>query len=130
VSTPYDDNGHGTHVAGTLVGTSQATINAGASVRYGGLVQRSNLVAVKVLGQDGSGLVSTIISALDWCVSNRSHYQLRVINLSLGHVPAESYTTDPLCQACESVVRAGLVVCVAAGNWGRIPMGTPSTAAS
>lgn len=118
-STPYDDNGHGTHVAGILAGTSQATINAGSPLRYQGLVQRCNLVVVKVLGQDGSGLVSTIISALEWCQNNRNPYKLRVINLSLGHVPAESYTTDPLCQACESAVRAGLVVCVAAGNWGK-----------
>lgn len=118
-SNPYDDNGHGTHVAGVLSGTSQATISAGSALRFQGLLPRSNLVAVKVLGQDGSGLVSTIISALEWCQNNRNPYKLRVINLSLGHVPAESYTTDPLCQACESAVRSGLVVCVAAGNWGK-----------
>jgi serine protease AprX len=122
--SPYDDNGHGTHVAGVVAGTGQATVDAASSVRYQGLAPRASLVAVKVLGQDGSGSVSTIISGVQWCVSNRGAYNLRVLNLSLGYIPGEGYTTDPLCQAVEAAVQAGIVVCAAAGNFGKDPNGS------
>src|SRR5207247_1759165 len=50
---------------------------------------------------------------------NRQAYNIRVINLSLGHPAGESYTTDPLCQAVEQAWNAGIVVVCAAGNGGR-----------
>ena len=49
----------------------------------------------------GQGTVSDVISGVQWCITNRSKYSIRVINLSLGHPVGESYTTDPLCQAVE-----------------------------
>ena len=58
-------------------------------------------------------------SAIGWAVKNRARYNLRVINLSLGHPVFESYRDDPLCQAVERAVNAGMVVVAAAGNLGR-----------
>src|SRR5213076_2081231 len=46
-------------------------------------------------------------------------YNLRVINLSLGHRPAESYETDPLCRAVERAWKAGIFIAAAVGNNGR-----------
>src|SRR5207244_4104168 len=52
-------------------------------------------------------------------VNNRAKYNVRVLNFSLGHLPAESYKTDPLCQALEAAWKSGIVVVCAAGNAGR-----------
>ncbi|MFN3651747.1 MAG: S8 family peptidase [Armatimonadota bacterium] len=113
-TAPYDDNGHGTHVAGALLGSGAAS---NQSIR--GIAPDADLVAVKVLGQNGSGYTSTVIAGLDWCVTNRAAYNLRVVNLSLGQRPGESTTTDPLCAAVRRAVSAGLVVVCSAGNKGK-----------
>src|SRR5205823_5252948 len=81
-----------------------------------GAAPDADLVAVKVLGKDGSGAVSTVIAGLDWCVQNKTLYNIRVLNLSLGLYPKESFRTDPLCLAVRRAVQAGLVVCCSAGN--------------
>src|SRR5207248_2424296 len=78
--------------------------------RFNGVAWNAGLVSVKVLDQQGSGSVSTVISGIDWCVQNEYSVGIRVINLSLGHNPAESTTTDPLCAAVRRAVQAGIVV--------------------
>ncbi|HTE19104.1 MAG TPA: S8 family serine peptidase, partial [Armatimonadota bacterium] len=113
-NSPYDDNGHGTHVAGIVMGSGIKSAH-----QYRGVAPKADLVAVKVLGQDGSGSVSTVINGIEWCIQNQSRLALRVLNLSLGHQPGESVATDPLCLAVRRAVRAGLVVVVAAGNQGK-----------
>jgi len=60
-----------------------------------------------------------VVNGINWCVQNKAAYNIRVLNLSMGHLPREGYRTDPLCQAVESAVRAGIVVCVSAGNNGK-----------
>jgi serine protease AprX len=117
-SSPYDDNGHGTHVAGIVLGSGKASNGL-----FSGVAPAAELVAVKVLDQNGAGTVSTVINGLNWCVQNASAYNIRVINLSLGHDPAESYKTDPLCAAVRSAVKAGIVVVCAAGNKGKNSLG-------
>ena len=52
--------------------------------------------------------------------NNQKQYDIRVVNLSLGHPVGESYTTDPICQAVEARYKAGIVVVCAAGNDGRV----------
>src|SRR5207247_191518 len=54
-------------------------------------------------------------------------YNIRVANLSLGYPPGESYTTDPLCQACEQAWNAGILVVCAAGNRGRVVASNPTS---
>src|SRR5207247_7852226 len=78
-----------------------------------------NLVNLRVLDQNGAGQESDVISAIERAISLKSVYNIRVINLSLGRPVFESYTLDPLCQAVEAAWRAGIVVAVAAGNFGR-----------
>ena len=61
-----------------------------------------------------------MIAAIQEAITLKSTYNIRVINLSLGRGIFESYTQDPLCQAVESAWKAGIVVVVAAGNYGRL----------
>lgn len=61
----------------------------------------AHLLNLKVLGADGSGQASDVIEAIDWAIENRQRYAIRVLNLSLGAAPTQSYRDDPLCQAVE-----------------------------
>ena len=122
-----DDNGHGTHVAGIVAGDGSASIAGNYSVRFCGVAPGANLIGVKVLDSTGAGFVSNVIAGIDWCIANKTTYNIRVINLSLGHPVAESYTTDPLCQAVERAWNAGIVVVAAAGNRGRSDPNDPNS---
>ena len=59
-----------------------------------------------------------VIAAIDWSIGHRAQYQLRIINLSLGHTVFGSYREDPLSQAVQRAVGAGMVLVAAAGNFG------------
>jgi serine protease AprX len=117
-TTPYDDNGHGTHVAGIVAGNGYDTAGARA-----GIAPAAHLVSLKVLDSHGGGCISDVIAALDWVVQYKSIYNLRVVNLSVGARVTESYNTDPLTLAAKRVVDAGVVVVTAAGNLGKNPSG-------
>ncbi len=77
-----DDYGHGTHIAGTI---------AGNDASYAGLAPDSHIVSLRVLGADGSGDTSDVISAIDFAIENRVRFGIRIINLSLGRPVFESY---------------------------------------
>lgn len=112
-TTPYDDNGHGTHVSGIIAGNGAASRG-----KYAGMAPEAKLVGVKVLDREGSGNTSDIISALEWCIENQKTYNIRAINMSLGGAAQESYRADPLCRAVSAAWNSGMVVCIAAGNDG------------
>jgi serine protease AprX len=116
---PYDDNGHGTHVAGIVAGDGTAAREGRYNARLDWTASGASLVGVKVLDGQGSGSASTVIAGINWCIDHRRQYNIRVLNLSLGHPVAESFRTDPLCLACERAWQAGIVVVCAAGNMGR-----------
>ncbi|MBC8139808.1 MAG: S8 family peptidase [Armatimonadetes bacterium] len=117
-TAPYDDYGHGSHVAGLIGGSGAAGLLTGAGQNYRGIAPAAHFVGLKVLDANGVGRVSDVIAALDWCIANKTLYNLRVVNLSLSTVVISSAETDPLCQAAERAVDAGLVVVAAAGNVG------------
>jgi serine protease AprX len=111
-----DRYGHGTHVAAIIAG------QAGKSAEtrdYRGIAPGAYLLNLRVLGDDGSGVVSDVIEAIDWTIEHRREYNVRVINLSLGAPVLQPYRDDPLCEAVERAVRAGIVVVAAAGNYGQ-----------
>jgi serine protease AprX len=113
-TVPYDDNGHGTHVAGIIAGNG-----SNSNSFFKGVAPAAELVCVKVLDSSGAGAASNVIAGIDWCIANKSALNLRAMNLSLGHDPAESFNTDPLCAAVRRAVRAGIVVVCSAGNKGK-----------
>jgi serine protease AprX len=111
---PYDDNGHGTHVAGIIAGNGYDS--------YGekrGIAPDSNIISLKVLDQNGQGTISNIIAALGWVATNAQTYNIRVVNMSVGAAIRESYWTDPLTQAVKKITDKGITVVTAAGNMGK-----------
>src|SRR5262249_2857073 len=118
-----DGYGHGTHTAGIAAGTGQSSeddAKANSSLQtYGGVATGANLISVRVLNSSGTGSVSNVIAGINWAIQNKNTYNIRVMNLSLGTGITQSYKTDPLCVAAAKAVDAGIVVVVAAGNWGK-----------
>jgi serine protease AprX len=117
-STAYDDDGHGTHVAGIVAGNGFDSSGARAGIAPG-----AHLVVLKVLDASGRGRISDVIAALGHVVSNRAAFNIRVVNLSIATGVYESYDDDPLTLAARQAVGAGIVVVAAAGNYGRGPDG-------
>ncbi len=115
VDDPY---GHGTHVATAAAGNG--TLYSGS---YTGIAPNSNLINLRVLNSLGIGKTSGVLAALDWVMSNRSTYNIRVVNMSIGTAAVSSYQNDPLCQAVRDLVDAGVVVVAAAGNTGKDAFG-------
>lgn len=111
----YDLYGHGTHVAGIIGGNGY--LSGG---QYEGVAPGVNLIDLRALDANGAGTDSTVIAAIQAAVSLQNTYNIRVINLSLGRGIGVSYTQDPLCQAVEAAWKSGIVVVVAAGNYGRL----------
>ena len=117
---PDDLCGHGTHVAGIIAGNGADSTGSQYTKTFYGVARSANIISLRVLDNQGQGDASTVIAAIQYAVTNKTKYNIRVINLSLGHPVGESYTTDPLCQAAETAWKAGIVVVCAAGNEGRL----------
>jgi serine protease AprX len=109
----YDRYGHGTHMAGIIAGDGTSS-----NGQWVGVAPDANLVSVKVAGADGSTDVSVVIAGLQWIVSHRAQYQIRILNLSYGTDSRQPYLVDPLDYAIEQVWASGIFVAVAAGNRG------------
>ncbi len=110
---PYDDDGHGTHVAGIIAGNGFSSRG-----KYMGVAPDANIIGVKVLNQDGGGSISDVIAGIQWAIENRQRYNIKVMTMSLGTKAKTSYRQDPLCQAVAAAVGAGITVVTAAGNNG------------
>ena len=106
-----DDNGHGTHVAGTVAAVDN-------SIGVVGAAPGVSLYAVKVLDRNGSGNLSTVIDGILWTIDNG----MDVINMSLGIAKEtlDQYpnTRQALQDAVDAARDAGIVVVCAAGNSG------------
>ena len=111
IDDPY---GHGTHVGSIATGNGRVS-----NATYLGIAPNANILNLRVLNAQGAGSVSNVLSALDWVMSNRATYNIRVVNMSLGMPAVQSYKYDPVCQAVRKLVAAGIVVAVAAGNNGK-----------
>jgi serine protease AprX len=116
LSVPYDDYGHGTHIAGLIA-------SSGASSRRElmGVAPGARLLGFKVLNEKGEGRTSDVIAAIEFIVANRARLGIRVINLSLGHPIYAPAKDDPLVAAVEAATNAGLIVVTSAGNYGANP---------
>jgi serine protease AprX len=119
-TTPYDDDGHGSHVAGIIAGNG-----FDSNGQKAGAAPDASIVSLKVLDGQGNGTISNIIAALDWVLANHTTYNIRVVNMSVGAAIHESAWTDPLTLAAKRVVDAGVVVVGAAGNFGKNTAGLP-----
>ncbi|MET0494595.1 MAG: S8 family peptidase, partial [Actinoplanes sp.] len=119
--TIQDGKGHGTHVASTIAGTGAASAGQEQGVAPG-----ARLHIGKVLGDDGFGQESWIISGMEWAVRDQ---HARVVNLSLGADPTDG--TDPMSQAVDQLsAETGALFVISAGNDGpgAYTVGTPGAA--
>ena len=76
---PYDDNGHGTHVAGIIGGDGAAS-----GGKFTGIAPGCHFIALKVLDRFGNGRKEVLLQAFDWILANRELYNIRVVNISVG----------------------------------------------
>lgn len=109
----YDDNGHGTHVAGIIAGNGFSSKG-----KYLGIAPKANIIAIKALDENGGGSSSSIIEAISYIIETKDRYNIKIINLSVGTPATNDCAHDPLCKAVEKAIQAGLIVVVAAGNSG------------
>jgi serine protease AprX len=123
-ATTGDPFGHGTHLAG-IIGGNRTAAALVTPAFAGGSAPSVRLIDVRVLGSTGSGRTSDVIAGIDWVIANRLIYNIKVINLSLGHPVTEPSATDPLCQAVARAVAANMTVSVSAGNYGMTSTGAP-----
>ena len=111
----WDLYGHGTHVAGIIGGNGYRSAG-----QFTGVAPNVNLIDLRALDANGSGSDSSVIAAIQQAITLKDTYNIRIINLSLGRGIPVSYTQDPLCQAVEAAWNNGIMVVVAAGNYGRL----------
>lgn len=108
---PYDDNGHGTAVAGILMGNGLVSggLNKGSA-------PAAELIALKAMNKKGEGSAFHILEAMQWIYENKDKYNIRVACMSFGTEPLES--NDPLVLGAEALWRRGVTVVASAGNSG------------
>ena len=102
-SSYSDDNGHGTHVAGTIAANNN-------KLGVVGVAPNAEIYAVKILNKNGGGNYSNIIAALEWAINNN----IDIINMSLGG----SVYSMALHEAVQRAAGAGIIIVAAAGNNG------------
>ena len=108
---PAGTDGHGTHVAGTIVGSGDRSNGL-----YRGVAPDARFVNVKVFRGPNQTNSDIVLTGLDWTLDNMDRYGIRVASLSLGGRPSDGQ--DALSRAVNVAVDEGLVVVAAAGNAG------------
>ena len=93
--TPYDDNGHGTHIAGIIAGSGYLSEG-----KYMGMAPRAHLIILKILDSKGNGTAETVCRAIEWTV--------RIC--SCGHLPAHPYVIRSGTSMASPVVSGGIAL--------------------
>ncbi len=106
IDRAYDDNGHGTFVAGII----------GADGNIKGIAPKANLIILKVLDMFGNTDRDTLLSSLRWIYDNFQSYKIKVVNISIGVIPYLSYKDDSLCKLIKKINDKGIVIVCSAGN--------------
>ncbi|AXV09030.1 alkaline serine protease [Euzebya pacifica] len=115
-----DPDGHGTHLAAIIAGSSGGPETYGDRTAFTGIAPDARIVSVRVGQEDGNASLDQVVSAIEWVIENRNTdgRNIRVLNLSLAADPADSPTDDILAHAVTLAWDAGIVVVAAAGNDG------------
>jgi subtilisin family serine protease/uncharacterized protein (DUF58 family) len=114
-SVPHDENGHGTHVAGTVAGPREP---AGGGRAYG-VAPGASLYGVKVLNENGSGTFAQVLAGMEWATEQED---VDIIQMSLG----ADGTYDAYIEPVRAANAAGKVVVASVGNNGENTSGSPA----
>lgn len=99
----YDDNGHGTHIAGIL----------------GEMAPRADILVFKILDKKGNGTTESALKALDWILENHKEWNIKLLNFSMGYLPnSKAVMQMRLIEKLEELWEAGVAIVTAAGNNG------------
>ncbi|MCH5269001.1 MAG: S8 family peptidase [Lachnospiraceae bacterium] len=113
----YDDNGHGTHIAGILAGNG-----SGSNGLYRGIAPDCQIFSMKVLNHNGEGRIEHVLKAIDWLLAHHMEYHIRIVNISIGSTRGRNFGEDsPLVRGVNSLWEHGMIVLTAAGNHGPTP---------
>lgn len=114
---PYDDNSHGTHVAGVIGGSGSLSDG-----KYRGMAPGCHLISCKVLDKKGNGSVVDVLTGLRWIQKHKDEYGIRIVNISVGSLNKSGLGEQSiLVRGVDAAWDDGLVVVVAAGNEGPSP---------
>jgi serine protease AprX len=123
---PYDDQGHGSHCAGTTAGTGAPTYE------HTGMAPQAQLVGVKVLDSGGSGSFAGVMMGMEWTVDKRHDFNIRAASMSLGGpglIEMTSAEEESVARMANEMVRSGIALFIAAGNSAvSAQIGTPGSA--
>ena len=114
--SPYDDEGHGTHVTGIICGNGKLSRGM-----MKGIAPKTKIVALKVLNEKGMGKECDVIEGLHWIVDNGRDYGINVVNISFGTLGNDKEENKRLLDEVELLWDLGYVVVAAAGNNGPGP---------
>jgi serine protease AprX len=112
-----DEYGHGTHLAGIIVGNDTTT-------GLKGIAPKAKLTSIKVGAAGGVVDITQVIAAVDWVVEHRTDdpaNPIKIITLAYGTDAIPNWNSDPLHYAVENAFRNGILVLVAGGNGGSSP---------
>lgn len=103
----YDDNGHGTHIAGIIC------------AKECGMAPGAELLVFKILDKKGNGNTQDALKALDWIHQNHRIYNIKILNFSMGYMPnANIKLQNQLIEKLDMIWDEGVIVVTAAGNNG------------
>ena len=115
-----DEFGHGTHVAGIIGGNGKSSSGPYAMRTFRGVAPDVRLISLKVLGEDGSGEVSNVLRGDRLGLDNRTRYDIRIVNMSLGHPVVEEVREGPALPG-----RRGRCTPQGSSSWSRPAAGEP-----
>ncbi len=107
---PYDDNGHGSFVAGVACGSG---VFKAENI---GIAPQADIIVIKALNENGSSNSNVILDAMQWVYENAKTYNISVVCMSFGADVINN--SDPLSSGAEALWKRGLIVVAAAGNSG------------
>lgn len=114
--SPYDDNGHGTHVGGIIAGNGMAS-----NEMFKGIAPDAKIISVKTLNSKGKGKAEIFMKGIEWIKKNRKKYNIRIVNISVGTIAGDNSRRDrienrELIECVDELWDLGVIVVAAAGN--------------